>query len=189
VAGETVDQLQDFGAEPPLTLATVSDRPVEFAWSPAGDQIAYAIQEEIEEPAFGPIHIFDLKTGQSSRLTDLGFRIRAFFWSPDGQRLGYLTKLSLRDSEWLQWRVYDLTRNEDRGFKAFFPSFQMRFVLGSFNQFAQSHRLWSPDGRYLVYADRDRDLVERIWLIDTQSDDGHNTTPVAEGSMGFWSWE
>jgi hypothetical protein len=86
--------------------------------------------------------------------------------------------------------VYDLAQNQDRGFKAFNPSLQMRFVIASFNQYAQSHRFWSPDGRYLVYASRNEILrQEQVGLVDTWAEDGPQTIVVAGGSMGFWSWQ
>jgi hypothetical protein len=89
----------------------------------------------------------------------------------------------------MQWRVYDLVEEVDRGFAAFNPSYQMRYVISSFNQYAQSHRLWSPDGRYLVYADQDNSRVERVWMVDTFAARGADPILVAKGSMGFWSWK
>lgn len=62
------------------------------------------------------------------------------------------------------------------------------FVIGSFAQFAQSHRFWSPDGRYLPYADRDRHLNERIWLVDTWAVRSAAPLLVDEGVIGVWSW-
>lgn len=88
----------------------------------------------------------------------------------------------------MQWRVYHLAENRDRGYKVFEPSFQMDFIVNSFNQYAQSDRFWSPDSRYLVYADRDPALVERVWLVDTWSEDGNQAMLVDEGAIGLWSW-
>lgn len=89
----------------------------------------------------------------------------------------------------MQWRVINVDTEEDRGYAAFNPNYQMRYVISSFNQYAQSHRLWSPDGRYLVYADQDDARVERIWMVDTFAERGTDPIFVAEGTMGFWSWE
>ncbi|MBI1877718.1 MAG: DPP IV N-terminal domain-containing protein [Chloroflexi bacterium] len=183
-----VDSLQSFGAEQPVTLIRVPDGQVVFAWSPQGDQVAYATREKPNDPFYSAVHIFDLRTGQAQRITAVGFRILAFFWSPDGQRLAYLTRQPLFDSTWMQWRVYNLTENRDRGYKMFHPSFQMNFVISSFNQYAQSDRFWSPDSRYLVYADRDQALIERVWLIDTWAEDGNQAILVDEGAIGLWSW-
>jgi TolB protein len=195
-AADSLDQLQRFpapGSTPdsaarPVTLTVASDSQMVFSWSPDGDQVAFAVRRSSNDPFYGPVHIFDTRTGQVRRITDVGFRILGFFWSPDGQRLAYLIRQALPDTAWMQWRVYNLVQNRDRGFSAFNPSTQMRSVIGSFNQYAQSHRFWSPDGRYLVYADRNPDLIEQVWLIDTWHEDGTNSSLIGEGTIGFWSW-
>jgi Tol biopolymer transport system component len=64
----------------------------------------------------------------------------------------------------------------------------MRFMVHSFAQYAQSHRFWSPDGRYLVYADRDDGDADRVWLVDTAAEKGTDPILVDEGSIGVWSW-
>jgi Tol biopolymer transport system component len=183
-----VDQLRTFGSDQPVTLTSAPDGQAVFAWSPQGDQVAYAVRQHSSDPFYGPVQRFDVKTGQTELITDVGFRIVAFFWAPDGQRLAYLTRQPLFDSVWMQWRVFDLEREQDRGFKMFHPSFQMRFMISSFNQYAQSDRFWSPDSRYLVYADRDQAMVERVWLIDTWAEDGSQSLLVDEGAIGLWSW-
>ena len=169
-------------------LATAEDKHLVFLWSPDGNQVAYSILKSSDGLIFGPIHVYDLETGETKQITASSFDISGFFWSPDGKRIGYLSRLALRDTAWMQWRVYNLAEDLDRGFAAFNPSYQMRYVISSFNQYAQSHRLWSPDGRYLVYADQDDDGVERIWMVDTFAERGADPILVAEGSMGFWSW-
>jgi len=170
-------------------LATAEDKHMVFSWSPDGSLIAYSILRSSDGLIFGPIHVYDLQSGETKQITAPSFDISGFFWSPDGTRIGYLSRLALRDTAWMQWRVYDLAQDLDRGFAAFNPSYQMRYVVSSFNQYAQSHRLWSPDGRYLVYADQDDARVERIWLVDTFAERGAEPILVAEGSMGFWSFE
>ena len=179
------------GPNPEITqvLATAEDKHMVFSWSPKGDRVAYSILRSSGGLIFGPIHVYDLESGETKQITAPSFDISGFFWSPDGERIGYLSWLALRDTAWMQWRVYDFAEDLDRGFAAFNPSNQMRYVISSFNQYAQSHRLWSPDGRYLVYADQDGDRVERIWMVDTFAERGADPILVAEGSMGFWSWE
>jgi TolB protein len=170
-------------------LATAEDKHMVFSWSPEGDKIAYSLLRNGDGLIFGPIQVYDLETGETKQITAPSFDISGFFWSPDGERIAYLSRLALRDETWMQWRVYDLAGDLDRGFAAFNPSYQMRYVVSSFNQYAQSHRLWSPDGRYLVYADQDDARVERIWMVDTFAERGTDPILVAEGSMGFWSWK
>ena len=71
----------------------------------------------------------------------------------------------------------------------FRPADQMRFITNSFNQYTQSHRFWSPDGRYLLYADKDNQGGDRIWLVDTWAPRGARPIFVDEGSLAVWSWE
>jgi TolB protein len=170
------------------SLAASADTETVFAWSPQGDQVAFALRPAGDAPFYGPIHVYDLDTGRPRQVTKDGSRVLGFFWAPDGQRIAYLTWLDLPDAVWMQWRVIDLSTDQDRGFTAFYPTPLMRFVVHSFNQYAQSHRFWSPDGRYLVYADRDRALAERVWLVDTWAEKGDDPILVDAGSIGIWSW-
>lgn len=181
------DRLQRFTGDGTHTLATADDRFLNFVWSPDGTQIAYAISERDEEIVYGPIHLIDLADGSERQLTG-SFRVEGFFWSPDGHRLAYLARTTPA-GELLQWRVYDVTNDEDRGYTMFTPTGQMRFLTSSFNQYAQSHRLWSPDSRYLVYSDRDDEDVKRIWLVDTHAPGDADPIFIAEGSLAVWSWQ
>jgi TolB protein len=176
------------GREPSIEIVQ-NGFDIAFAWSPNGQQIAYAVRGAGDDPFLGPIYLYDLASQRSRRLTDESLHVQAFFWSPDGQRIAYIHWLSLPNESWAQWRVYDLTTAGDRGFQAFYPSLPMRMVIGSFNQFAQSHRFWSPDSRYLLYADRARYLTERIWLVDTWAAREANPILVDEGAIGVWSWQ
>lgn len=168
---------------------TTGEYDIAFVWSPDGRQVAYAVRGYADHPYFGPLQVYDVTTGQSRTLTGPGFRVQAFFWSPDSTRLAYLHWLAVPGQSWTQWRVHEVATGRDRGYAAFTPSFALRMIIGSFNQYAQSHRLWSPDGRYLWYADRGRDLVERIWLVDTWAATGAPAIFVDEGVLAVWSWE
>lgn len=187
-ATEQDSRLQSFTQTMTATLISKPAHYLAFNWSPRGDQVAYAELIDETDLIYGPIHIFDLATGQSRQLTDTPFRIVGFFWSPDGRKLAYLKEGS-PGADWWQWRMYDLAADRDRGFAAFTPSFQMRWIISSFNQYAQSHRFWSPDSRYLTYADRDEQRVERIWLVDTWADRGAEPIFIANGTIGIWSWD
>ena len=65
----------------------------------------------------------------------------------------------------------------------------MRLVIGGFNQSAQSHRVWSADSRYLVYANVDALAEEQVWVVDTQAPRGTKPHFIAKGALGVWSWE
>jgi TolB protein len=191
LAEANIDQLHLIDGQqgqPLARLAQATDNQITFSWSPAGDQIAYTIRKSVSDPLFNPIQLLDLETGQTRSVTLPSFRILAFFWSPDGKKLAYLQQ-PVAGGDWLQWRVYNLETEQDRGYTVFVPSFQMLYVLGSFNQYALSHSLWSPDSRYLVFADRDKQLIQRVWLLDTLADNRSKPRLVDEGTFGVWSWE
>ena len=66
-------------------------------------------------------------------------------------------------------------------------------MLVYFDQYSQSHRLWSPDGDQIVLTGdlvpqgsaQSAELLERIWIIDTKG--GEAPRPIAEGYLAFWS--
>ena len=69
---------------------------------------------------------------------------------PDASKIAYV---SLNDSrENLQWRVIDLTSGADRELVDFIPSSEQLTWYAFFDQYVQSHRVWSPDSRSLLFA-------------------------------------
>ncbi|MCB9161797.1 MAG: PD40 domain-containing protein [Caldilineaceae bacterium] len=188
VDGPAGPRVQIQGPDGAIPLA---DAPFDgtFAWSPDGTKLAYAVRARPTDPYFGPLHVYDLATGEVRRLTQPTFRVQAFFWSPDGRTIAYINWLNLPDAHWAQWRTYTLETDQDRGFAAFNPSYHMRMVIGSFNQYAQSHRVWSADSRYLVYANVDALAQEQVWIVDTHAPRGTKPRFIAEGALGVWSWE
>ena len=190
------NRLRLFEGDRPAQVLLAAEHDIAFSWSPDGEYVAYATREFSDDPFYGPVYLVDMTTGQPRQLTSDAFRVRGFFWapgpdvgSPHRQRLAYLTWLDLPDGEWGQWRVIDVPSRQDRGFAAFNLSPLMRFAIHSFGQYAQSHRFWAPDGRYLVYADRDRAGIDTVWLVDTWAKEGREPIFVAEGSLAYWSWQ
>jgi TolB protein len=188
-ADDGTNQLQYFNEGEVKTIATDSGNNIAFTWSPNGRQLAYFIRTYASDPFYGAIHLYDLDTGENRRVTDVGLRYLAFFWSPDGSKLGYLTWVPIGNDEFMQWRVYDFPTDVDVGFNLFHPAPLMRFAVASFNQYAQSHRYWSGDGRYLVYTNRDGGNRDRVWVIDTWNKEDKEPIFVDEGSIAYWSWE
>lgn len=65
-----------------------------LTWSPAADKLAFISPYDDgshhgEPDLFGPMRLYDADTGQTTLLTEQ--RVVAFFWSPDGRRLAFLT--------------------------------------------------------------------------------------------------
>jgi hypothetical protein len=57
-------------------------------------------------------------------------------------------------------------------------------VLPYFDQYALSHRVWSPDGASILLPLVGDDGVEALHVLPA---DGSPPTELAPGSMGFWS--
>jgi TolB protein len=70
---------------------------------------------------------------------------------------------------------------------AFLPSRDMIYYLQFYDQFARSHRLWSPDNRYFVYGEVTRFGQSIVSLQDTRVP-GAAPQTIMEGGFGVFSW-
>lgn len=181
-----------------------------MTWSPQADRLAF-ISPQVQAPAFfGPLRMLDAATGEVQTLTN--DVVLAFFWSPDGQSIAYLTLDSASDSSGaqvpgvasatkgtgfqpvanhgqrqarLRLSVVDVDSGERRLLTMFQSTrlFVSQF-LPYFDQYALSHRIWSPDSTALVMPMVGLDGEERIHVVPV---DGGAPREVASGSIGFWS--
>lgn len=167
---------------------------VAFAWSPNGESIAYV-------DGAGPLIVIDSQTGEVISRT-LNGGIGAFFWSPDASRIAYITMATPADSATassgvlaapppqevqLAWSVLEVETGEGERYGAFTPTQEMVYMFNYFDQFAQSHRVWSPDSRYIVYSEfADGEPV--INILDTELD-GTVPMSIADGTLAVWSFD
>ena len=117
----------------------------------------------------------------SERLTDDD--LLCFFWSDKGQQLLYVRMLP--ESSCLAW-YSARTNSTPVELIRFRPSREMLYYLHFFDQFAETHKLVSHDGRYLVFSglleDEAPEAKPRIHVIDLRGE-----TPalsVGEGTFG-----
>lgn len=163
-------------------------RRVAFAASPDGRRLALALRGPrgaTPDEAFGQVRVVELATGEIVRVGPRTLFTKAFYWSPDGTRLAYLNALDSVAGAFSQWRLFDLETRTDRGLAAFRPTATFETMTTFFDQFGQSHSLWSPDGRYLVYAAAAGGEAH-VWLLDTTEEVGRRTL-VADGVVGVFS--
>lgn len=164
-------------------------RRVAFAPSPDGLRLAVAVRrgpEETPESAFDPVRIVDLASGEITRAGPSTLWTKAFYWSPDGRRLAYLTWVDSDVSAFNQWRIFDVADATDTGLAAFQPTATFGTLTAFFDQFSQSHSLWSPDGRYLAYA-AVRAGKPQVWLLDTRARPSRRLL-IADGVVAAFSW-
>jgi TolB protein len=170
---------------------------VSFLWSPDGKFIAY---RAISSQGHGKLNVLNANTGELVAEDNTG-GVVAFFWSPDSRKIasislrtnrtradaGTVRVAQGRDIQ-LAWAILDVTTGQESVLEAFRPTYEMLYIMNYFDQFAQSHRFWSPDSRYLVYsALTDASPNGAIQLLDI--DGTASSVTIAEGVFAVWSFE
>ena len=107
--------------------------------------------------------------------------IAAFYWSPDGSRIAYVSV-----DRSMEWHVVDLASGETRSLARFIPTADFLTHLQFFDQFAPSHLVWSADSTTLVFAGViKRGAEPQVWVVDAVGDAAPR--PIAEGRLAFWA--
>jgi TolB protein len=180
-----------------------------LSWSPVRDFIAFTNGAVDQHPFWGPLRLLDVATGELRTLTTQ--TVLAFFWSPDGRSIAFITLGRDRDDDsvyaaspqksrlssrldtvpsqqfgegFLTLSVIDVETGQGLRLLDFVPtaSYLTQF-LPFFDQYALSHQVWSPDGRALVLPVWE-DETNVILVIPTR---GGRPYQLAEGEIAFWS--
>jgi TolB protein len=180
-----------------------------FLWSPDGRYVAYRI---INERLFGSVFVIDAQTGETiSRSTSNG--VIAFFWSPDSHKLAYVTLATpngtfsaqapttqisqryniaqpTRPEIEMAWSTLNIPEQTNTRHTNFIPTDEMLYLLLYFDQFAPSHRIWSPDSTHITYAElTDIDNAQSsISILNTLQNDSIPLT-IANGVFSVWSFQ
>ncbi len=175
---------------------------VSFTWSPDGNYVAYRL---FRDSRVGPLFVVDAVTGEEIMRT-LDESVIAFFWSPDSSKIAYLSlatprgsfnvssqlefpvRLPAQEVQGLAWSIVDMEHGgQVRTYGTFLPTTELAYLLNFFDQFAQSHSIWSPDSAHIVYSQTNADQQQVISVLDMTRPD---TVPfnIAEGIIGIWSY-
>jgi len=119
----------------------------------------------------------------------------AFFWSPDGKKIAYFSLNPVHQDIIL--KILDVAGGEPLTAARFAPSVEFLAMLGFFDQYAHSHRLWSPDSTRLVFCgalhrhqahtNGHTQIYDRIYVINTEA--GSEPQEVARGPLAFWPFD
>jgi Tol biopolymer transport system component len=174
---------------------------VAYNWSPDGNYVAY--RTVTARGQLSQVFVVDVVTGDAVGET-LADGVISFFWSPNSEHLAYITlatprgsfnahnpstipvSFDLQETEGFAWSVLDIQTGDARSYGAFLPTLEMVYVLSFFDQFSQSHRIWSRDSAYLVYSEIAGDDEMALNIIDARRPDS-SPIFVADGVIGFWS--
>ena len=118
----------------------------------------------------------ELTTGSSGKIV-------AFWWDPTGETLAWLEP-SDQGNGMLQWWFSD--RNQVWGGVSFTPSqtFASNY-LPFFDQYAQSHSFFSPDGTELTFAGQLANGEQGVFVVGVER--GAQANKIADGVFAVWS--
>jgi len=176
-----------------------------LAWSPTSEMLAYRSPRLSTRLGGGPLRKLDPIVGESVLLSNQN--VLAFFWSPDGRTIAYFSLPQNEDDSvriasvsgkethrartgrqqieiLLDLWVVDVASGHQRRLVQFTPTpIFMRQFLPFSDQYALSHRIWSPNSDAIVIPvlDDGRSLIAVVPVTRG------SVQVVAEGQMGFWS--
>ncbi|MEE8046440.1 MAG: hypothetical protein V3T49_06335, partial [Dehalococcoidia bacterium] len=130
------------------------DTRVGLGWSPDGRKIAIA---RSSGTVFHTLSIYDIAEGQE-RIVHRG-ATRAFWWSPDSTKLALIEDSPEIDLAHT-WSVLDVESGDVIPLVTQVASDQFLFVQVFFDQYAESHNIWSPDSTQLVISGAILDVEE-----------------------------
>jgi TolB protein len=119
---------------------------IAMEWSPTQPLLAVAASSFAGDPLLDELRLIDVSSGKTHTLVKESFA--AYFWSPDGSRLLYAKRK--RDTELWTWAVVEVKGGKTYDVVDFAPSRPQIQVFQYFDQYALSHRVWSPDGKHFV---------------------------------------
>ena len=182
--------MQNIGDTDGSTLGESAAR-VAFLWSPTGEWLALGRSDTPGLPAYEEVVLVSPNGDQHP--TSITGIVIAFFWSPDGSMLAYVTTTDTA-GVWT-WTVLDVETGQTRKLIEFVASDDFVIWLQFFDQFIYSHQLWSPDSNAIVFSGRvavssvgastgvqetDQVIVMTVGRLPT-------VDLIAEGTMAFWS--
>ncbi len=133
-------------------------------FSPDGKRLAVTIADE----GTSHIWIYDLERDFFTRLSGPGASVP--LWTPDGQRVTFLTRTGTFE---IVWQAADGSDRAER---------LMSLMSGE-----SEPNSWSPDGRLLSFIDTDPKSSQDVWLLSVEGRDARRLlqTPASESGGVF----
>lgn len=181
-------------------LAAEYEGGVGFSWSPDGSRLVVASGLDRGSGYYGRLDLIDTTGAGRGVFPPPQLAIEepllCFFWSPDGRSLAYVGPSEGADGS-VRLCALEVESGERRCFADFRPSREQLTMYMFFDQYAQSHRVWSADSGSLIFAGapglrRTRTALPEpgecgVYAIDAAGDGGGDARFVCEGTLGVWS--
>lgn len=171
---------------------------VAFAWSPDGKKIATLVTpDDASLPVESPIFLSDADGKNRKQVTTE--KVMMFYWSPDSQRIAFLTLVTPAQSSTgparpaaqtpikLRWQVLTIADGNSRTVATFAPTENFVSLIPFFDQYAHSITFWSPDSKRLVYSQDENGTDGSIWVVNVDGDPQPHR--VGDGTLAVWSWK
>lgn len=165
----------------PTVLADEKLADLRIVRAPNSDQIAYMVRtfDQDGTPLFGPLKLVDGGGGPTRTLSRPNERVTAFFWSPDGARIAYLTHDG--DAGFASprtWHIVSVADGAVRDFAPFTPSAAFAGLQLFFDAYTFAFSPWSPDGERIAYG-----AADGVYVLDVAAG---RAGRVADGGLGMW---
>jgi TolB protein len=172
----------------PKTLGTWPEK-IALAWSPTQSILAVASSSFVGNPLLEELKLVDVPSGKTRTVVKDNFA--AYFWSPDGERILY-AKRKLGTNLWA-WAVVTVKDGKTYDVVDFVPSRPLLLVFQYFDQYALSHRLWSPDSKRFVFTGaagsdaRPAEGLQNPQVYTVEAAEHAKPRVLTDGHIAFWS--
>ena len=162
---------------------------VRFVVSSDGRRVAWVVGRTVDDIPLDPtskaadrLFVHDLATDEISTVVD---RMPIVFeFSPDNEKLLYLSVDDLGGARWMRWHVWSEALG-DKPLDWCRPSaVEAREYIPFAEQHARGQRRWAPDGSAFCYAGTATSGQEGVWVQTLDSDEA---TFVSTGQAAWWS--
>ena len=171
------DRIVAAGPDDAVTTLVARGSSGRFSLDPEGQRLAYIASTGSD----GTLVVLDLLSLAPTEVTSAP--VVAFFWSPDGRRLAALTATG---DGLVQWLIVD--GSDTLRLPPFRPTRSWAgSVLSFFEQYAQSHNVWSSDATALVASAIDDEGHSGALVHTIDSPDNTQWIPDAERPTRSWA--
>jgi TolB protein len=169
------DRIVAAGPDDAVTTLVARGSSGRFSLDPEGQRLAYIASTGSD----GTLVVLDLLSLAPTEVTSAP--VVAFFWSPDGRRLAALTATG---DGLVQWLIVD--GSDTLRLPPFRPTRSWAgSVLSFFEQYAQSHNVWSSDATALVASAIDDEGHSGALVHTIDSPD--NTQWIPDAELVWWA--
>jgi WD40 repeat protein len=185
--GQFVLAVANADGSAPKPMVGLAPTTTAFVWAPDSRHIAFSTLKAQGKMSYDGINLLDIVSGNITTLVSEA--VIAYNFSPDGRWLGYIGATETSNT----WNVIAAGGGKAHKLCDFAATAPESIAYRVFDQYALSHRFWSPDSRAIVFAGvmlkEGQSPAETmpppsVWVLPV---DGGPPQAIADGSIAFWS--